>query len=305
MPLTEMDINVNSTGTKSNDADDELATVTSTKKRAAKGDANKNGKKKPVRECVEECNPGPKNPCWQQRKGRRGAGKLSCTEVYDKLQELGMSLQDIKSSSKCALAAIMKGYINVNKEGASLDMVVYEFDGGPNCEHKFTLTLRNVLEQPDNPGPDCDNPGLCCDEFDLGEEQHWEAEEQHWEAEEQPGEAEEQTGEAEEQPGEAEEECEEEEEGLEYGCDQQDNFASRMCEGKNVGLEIGKYHNHCDKCPGFGRCIGDYRNSCYKRNVHTNKIHFLALVCDSSSSSEDDYDDSSASEDDSSDENRA
>eukprot|EP00088_Acartia_fossae_P015339 TRINITY_DN18394_c0_g2_i1.p1 TRINITY_DN18394_c0_g2~~TRINITY_DN18394_c0_g2_i1.p1 ORF type:complete len:307 (-),score=89.58 TRINITY_DN18394_c0_g2_i1:134-1027(-) len=208
------------------------------KKRAAKGDGKKDAgkKKKLVRECVEECNPGPNNPCWQQRKGRRGKGKLSCTEVYDKLQELGMSLEDIQRSSKCALSAIMKGYIDLNKDGASLDMQVYELNGY--CEHRFTATLRQVLEQTDHPGPDYGEPTLYCKEFNENE------------------------------------------------CIEGHNFASRMCSGKPV-IESGKFHNHCDECPGFGRCIGDYRNSCYKRGVHTTKVHFLARHLPDSSDSED------------------
>ena len=40
----------------------------------------------------------------------------------------------------------------------------------------------------------------------------------------------------------------------------QENFVvSRMCTSRPE-LSDGKFYNHCEECPGFGKCIGDYRS---------------------------------------------
>jgi hypothetical protein len=42
-------------------------------------------------------------------------------------------------------------------------------------------------------------------------------------------------------------------------------YLTGICEGR-FELDSGKLHDHCTQCPGFGKCIGDYReahcNSC-------------------------------------------
>merc|ERR550519_186514 len=47
-------------------------------------------------------------------------------------------------------------------------------------------------------------------------------------------------------------------------CDEDDwegrTYVTMLCVGQGR-LDSGKFHNHCEKCPGFGICIGDYRNS--------------------------------------------
>jgi len=47
-------------------------------------------------------------------------------------------------------------------------------------------------------------------------------------------------------------------------CDEDDwegrTYVTQLCVGQGR-LDNGKFHNHCVKCPGFGICIGDYRNS--------------------------------------------
>ncbi|KAI6646694.1 hypothetical protein LOD99_12815 [Oopsacas minuta] len=43
------------------------------------------------------------------------------------------------------------------------------------------------------------------------------------------------------------------------GC-QGTYVVSHMCTFR-PNLDYGKYYNHCDICPGFGKCIGDYRES--------------------------------------------
>ncbi|XP_071956701.1 uncharacterized protein [Antedon mediterranea] len=35
-------------------------------------------------------------------------------------------------------------------------------------------------------------------------------------------------------------------------------YVTRICSGSHE-MDCGKFHNHCTACPGFGKCIGDYR----------------------------------------------
>jgi len=45
-------------------------------------------------------------------------------------------------------------------------------------------------------------------------------------------------------------------------------YLTDICTG-NPSPDEGKSHNHCDKCPGFGVCIGDYRDThCDSCNGH-------------------------------------
>lgn len=44
-------------------------------------------------------------------------------------------------------------------------------------------------------------------------------------------------------------------EDCESGC-----YVTSMCEG-HPQVDSGKFHNHCGECPGFGKCIGDYREA--------------------------------------------
>jgi hypothetical protein len=41
---------------------------------------------------------------------------------------------------------------------------------------------------------------------------------------------------------------------------QNGNYVTHLCHGKPE-FDSGKFHNHCTRCPGFGQCIGDYRES--------------------------------------------
>ena len=38
------------------------------------------------------------------------------------------------------------------------------------------------------------------------------------------------------------------------------NYITGLCTG-NARFESGKFHNHCEECPDFGICIGDYREA--------------------------------------------
>ncbi|CEM06469.1 unnamed protein product [Vitrella brassicaformis CCMP3155] len=37
-------------------------------------------------------------------------------------------------------------------------------------------------------------------------------------------------------------------------------YVTRLCLG-NPEVDCGKFHHHCSQCPGYGQCIGDYRNA--------------------------------------------
>jgi len=43
-------------------------------------------------------------------------------------------------------------------------------------------------------------------------------------------------------------------------CDYGRTYVTSVCEGK-PSFDDGKFHNHCCQCPGFGQCIGDYREA--------------------------------------------
>jgi len=47
-------------------------------------------------------------------------------------------------------------------------------------------------------------------------------------------------------------------------------FLSGLCQSRgHFRLDTGKFHNHCMQCPGFGKCIGDYRQGhCDECNTH-------------------------------------
>jgi len=52
--------------------------------------------------------------------------------------------------------------------------------------------------------------------------------------------------------------CQEVEDGEE--CEEGRSYLTEICTGR-PSFDDGKYHNHCDACPGFGKCIGDYREA--------------------------------------------
>ena len=52
-------------------------------------------------------------------------------------------------------------------------------------------------------------------------------------------------------------------------CDEGRTYVTELCKGEG-NFNDGKQHNHCTGCPGFGSCIGDYRerhcDSCGKHS---------------------------------------
>ena len=43
-------------------------------------------------------------------------------------------------------------------------------------------------------------------------------------------------------------------------CNEGRTYVTTICEGK-PSFDSGKFHNHCNRCPGFGKCIHDYREA--------------------------------------------
>ena len=56
-------------------------------------------------------------------------------------------------------------------------------------------------------------------------------------------------------------------------------YVTRLCEGY-ASLSSGKTHNHCEECPGFGKCIGDIRaKHCSECGKHWMKGLILQFPC--------------------------
>ena len=53
------------------------------------------------------------------------------------------------------------------------------------------------------------------------------------------------------------------------------HYVTGMCENR-IQLDSGKFHNHCNECKGFGKCLGDYREThCDECGSH----YFCGLSC--------------------------
>jgi len=69
-------------------------------------------------------------------------------------------------------------------------------------------------------------------------------------------------------------------------------YLTRMCEGA-FEPDSGKFHNHCTRCPGLGKCIGDYRE---EHCDNCGKHYFAGLSgfpcsCQEGGEYDDDFDD--------------
>lgn len=125
------------------------------------------------------------------------------------------------NASLCVKAAIQKGLIEITGEDKEELKQVVYSDTG-RCGHNIDATLEDLLKQPDYGGNDYEN-GL-----------------------------EEATVLCKEPDCAETEEAEGKEEGRTY--------VTRVCEGR-PSFNDGKFHSHCPECPGFGICIGDYREA--------------------------------------------
>ena len=82
-------------------------------------------------------------------------------------------------------------------------------------------------------------------------------------------------------------------EGEDQECFPGATYVTGICSG-NPTFDSGKFHNHCNRCKVFGKCIGDYRKAhctrCGKHYFAGSGGQFRCKCCDGSSSSEG-YDD--------------
>ena len=170
--------------------------------------------------------------------------RMSCAQVDQALRDAGY--EDPKEASSCVKKGIQKGYISLD---GGLDKVIYSGGKCYRCNYKLSCTLRQLLDQPDyvgyggtsGGGNDEDAPLQCENCMENGEP---------------------------------------------YGM-----YLTHVCEG-GMNLNNGSFLNHCTECPGtyislymnlqyimyfwyrtqlthtshfsdlspgFGKCIGDYR----------------------------------------------
>lgn len=184
--------------------------------------------------CVKTCKKGNKSGCTTRGKGKP-TGNLSCKEVDRRLKALGV---DAATASLCVKSAIQSGIIEITGEDKEeLNQVVHSEEH--NCGHTIEATLGDLLRQPDYGGNDYESglqdATVRCKE--LVEEE-----------DEDGNTVQTMCGDLEEEDGRT--------------------YVSEICQGQ-FRFDCGKFHNHCTKCPGFGMCIGDYREAhCNKCKKH-------------------------------------
>lgn len=153
--------------------------------------------------------------------------------INDKLKALG--IKPDKYTGNCARAGIYYGFIPLTGEASDLDQVI--LSGELECGHQCSVTLREVLEQPDYGGNDYEdglqNATVMCDE--LRKEDTDDADDD-WDNE------------------------------CKNGLGR--TYVTGICKGQ-PSFDCGKFHNHCTTCKLFGKCIGDYREMhCKKCGSH-------------------------------------
>ena len=173
-----------------------------------------------------------------KRKGREG-------KIENTLESLGV--ENPEGVSRCLKAAISRGHIKIlppeqdPEKKYSLDQVILT---APciECNEPISCTIHDVLFQPDYAGTDYEEGGMeapfKCNARQGVDDEDDEEKEEHSDSEET-------------------------ESGCGIGI-----YVTRMCTGKPE-FDSGKFHNHCNRCRGLGKCIGDYREThCEKCNGH-------------------------------------
>ena len=144
--------------------------------------------------------------------------------------------------SRCLKAAISRGHIKIlppekdpdNEYG--LDQVILT---APciECNKTISCTIRDVLFQPDYAGTDYEEGGMDAPfkcKAKLGGD----------DSDEESNDSDKKV-----------DNLDESEDVCGIGI-----YVTRMCTGKPV-FDSGKFHNHCNRCRGLGKCIGDYRET--------------------------------------------
>lgn len=170
-----------------------------------------------------------------KRKGREG-------KIENTLESLGV--KNPEGVSRCLKAAISRGHIKIlppeqdPEKKYGLDQVILT---APciECNELVSCTIRDVLFQPDYAGTDYEEGGMAAP-FKCNPKQSVDDEEE-----------------------EEHSNSEETENGCGIGI-----YVTCMCTGKPE-FDSGKFHNHCNRCRGLGKCIGDYREThCENCNGH-------------------------------------
>jgi len=194
---------------------------------ARSADATAAGSSKDKVECTKKCLPDTKTKksiCPNRRFGKmtrqmKGRTILACVEVERMLKEMGI---DPAECSRCILAAIQNGAIEITGKKEELETVLYESKGEV-CDCKIPAKLGDVLLQGDYGGGDYED-----NESSNAKVYCWTCKGKQ-----------------------------EEEEDYTFG---HFYFLTGMCDGQ-VSLNSGKWHNHCYECPGYGVCLHDYREA--------------------------------------------
>lgn len=153
-------------------------------------------------------------------------------DEFLKMVDVDLLLQNIgvvrtSKVSLCLKAAIFNGYIKLKENVSDLNIVVHstEAEDFCPCGKTFVATLGNLMYQPDAAGYDREDLSLATVRCDCADN------------------------------------C------TNKDCDINSLYPSphaiyvtSICNG-NPSVTTGQFHNHCDECPNFGICIGDYRES--------------------------------------------
>ena len=151
-----------------------------------------------------------------------GGWNLSCREVHRRLEALGVDAEDAR---RCVKSALMKGFIKITGEDMEeLNQVVLSEPSGDTgfCDWECGHPINATL------GDLLKQPDYAgLDSADGSENATVVCKI-----------------------------CEEDPEvdWMEKGR----TYVTSICEGKPK-FNCGKSHNHCWECPGFGKCIDDYR----------------------------------------------
>ena len=150
-----------------------------------------------------------------------GAGKyLQKSDEENRPGFVGKKTRYDGRMGNCFLAGVFRGHIKIDaKNGVSELDRVIHEEGCLCCSEKVKFTIRDCLSQIDYGGNVYGSEGGPAKCTSKGDSKG--------------------------------ERCPQEKHGAGF-------FLSGLCEG-HFRLDSGKFHNHCMKCPGFGKCIGDYR----------------------------------------------
>ena len=179
------------------------------------------------------------------RKRKKSAVVLKMEDTIHK-QLSSMGIKRPIQTSKCVKKAIYNGFIKISGDPKELEMVISKGKGS--CGHTIEATLQDLLKQPDyvHPKYEADNPNatvFCTHKINESEANPFNLHkapdhESRWSSKEGRG------------------------------------YVNNLCSG-NPSFDSGQSHHHCGKCPHFGVCIGDYKETHCERC----QKHYLGVKC--------------------------